>query len=249
MNKHILQRIDFLLILLLITQSPSMAQLSAEDSVFFQKAKDNTVSQYQQQLGGQSGLINGSQYLGYPFNFTEGHPFFYNDTVNSGSIVYDKVAYQHIQLQYDEISDVVICAQTYRSVQLLSEKIARFSILNHQFTRIINDSLKPSIPNTGFYELIYEGQTTVLKKESKKIQEDLRVQGMEILRTIITKTNYFIKKDNVYFPVKNKTSLLNVYKDKEQEIDRYLKKSKLKYKKNSENMILKTAAYYDQLHK
>ncbi len=247
MKKGSVSRIARLIILILFAHGKLAAQLTADDSSFLNKAKENTVNLYQQQLGNQSGLINGSQYLGYSFSFASGYPYFYNDTSNNGSILYDKVVYHHIQLRYDEVAEVVICFQTYRSVQLISEKINWFNILNHHFERIVLDSLNPSIPKTGFYEVLYQGKISVYKKETKKIQEDLRPQGTEILRTIETKILYLIKKNNTYYPVNNKKSLLQIYADKKNEIDRFIKKNKFKYKKDKENMIVKTAAYYDQL--
>jgi hypothetical protein len=249
MKKGSVSRIARLIMLILFTNSKLVAQLTADDSSFLIRAKENTVNLYQQQLGNRSGLINGSQYLGYSFSFASGHPYFYNDTSNTGSILYDKVDYHDIQLRYDEIAEVVICFQTYRSVQLISEKIAWFNILNHHFERIVQDSLNATIPKTGFYERLFQGKISVYKKETKKIQEDLRPMGSDIIRTIETKTLYLIKKNNAYYPVNNKKSLLNIYSDKKNEIDRYIKKNKFKYKKNKENMIVQTAAYYDQLIK
>lgn len=249
MKKGLTKGIAVFLIILIATQSKSIAQLTADDSLFYKKAKENTVLFYQQQLGSQRGLFNGSQYPGYPYSFAKGHPYFYNDTSNNGSIVYDNVPYENIQLLYNEVLDLVVLNQNSRSIQLISEKISRFTILNHLFIRLVKDSLSPSVPKSGFYELLYAGNTSVFKKETKKINEEVKGLSTELLRNIETTTTYYIKKNNIYYPVKSKSSIVNIYQDKKNEMESYIRNNKLKYKKDKENMLVKTTAYYDQLIK
>lgn len=221
------------------------AQLSASDSIFYQKAIDNAVASYHHSLNDQSGLYNGSEYPGYPFRFKEGHPFFYTDKPMNGSVVYDHIFYKDINLQFDEVAGEIILYETDRRIQLIKERISRVSILNNNFIRIVRDSLNRAVINTGFYQLLYEGNTSLLKKEIKIIAEDLRSLTDGILRNIETTLYYYIKKNNVYHPVKRKKDLLVIFKERKKEIQQFIKTNKLSFKKDRDNMLIKVVSWYD----
>jgi hypothetical protein len=233
-----------------LSTSNAWAQLSSDDSVFFKKATDNTKAIYFESLGDQSGLLNGSQYAGYPFGFKDGgHPFFYTNVFLKGTIEYDRVLYPEAFLQYDEVMDVIIFQDATHRIQLIGERILRFSLLNNNFIRIVKDSGKRALVSTGFYHLLYEGNICLLKKEVKSIREVLISNTEGIYRYIDVKKYYYIKKNNEYYPVKRKKTLLELYKDRKKEMQQYIKRNKLNYKRDPDNFLIKATAYYDQLTK
>lgn len=230
--------------------SRSWAQLSVDDSVFYNKAVNNAKAIYFQSLGDQSGLYNGSQYAGCPFGFRDGgHPFFYSDVFLNGSIVYDKVLYPEAHLLYDEVVEVLLFQDSTHRIQLVNERVARFSILDNHFIRIIKDSSNRTLVKSGFYQLLYEGNTTVLKKEVKSIREVLISNTEGIYRYIDTKKYFYIKKGNDYYLVKRKKALLQLYKDRKKELQQYIKRNKLNFKRDPDSLLAKLSAYYDQLTK
>lgn len=239
-----------LIVIISIHTATVKAQLSADDSVFLQKAVAHAVSLYRQSTGDQSGLYNGSQYAGYPFNFKDGgHPYFITDAAVAGSIVYDNTFYPGARLLFNEISDLLVFEDSTHRIQLISERVAAFSIGSNRFMRIVRDSLSSPLTATGFYNVLYEGRVTVLKKEVKSIREELRSVDDGVIRSIDKKLFYYIKKDSVYFPVGTKNTLLRIYKDKKKEIQQYIKANDLSFKKDRDNLLIKTGAYYDQLTK
>jgi hypothetical protein len=227
-----------------------IAQLSPDDSIFYQKALNNTVALYYQSTGDQSGLYNGSQYAGYPFNFKDGaHPFFFTNLFSTGSVMYDNILYTHAQLLYDEAGDVLVFRDTSHRLQLLSDRISRFDILDNNFIRIMKDSSSRPLINTGFYNLLYDGSLQVLKKEIKNVREDIRNNYDGVIRYIEVKKYYYIKKNNTYYPVKNKKMVLEIFKDRKKEIQQYIKVNKLSFKNNRDNLLIKTAACYERITK
>jgi hypothetical protein len=237
-----------LLVILSLSDFPLWGQLSASDSVFYKKTIDNTKAVYFESLKDQSGLLNGSQYAGYSFTFKDGgHPFFYTDGFLNGTIVYDGLMYPKANLLYDEVSDVLLYRDTTHLIQLVSERVLRFSIKGYNFIRIANDSNKRTLVSTGFYQLLYEGNIAVLKKEVKSIREVLVSNTEDIYRYIDLKKNYYIKMSDVYHPVKRKKSLLELYGYKKKEIQQYIKRNKLNFKRAPDDFLIKTTAYYDQL--
>jgi hypothetical protein len=239
-----------LLVSLSSFDSRVLAQLSASDSVFYKKAIDNTKAVYFESLGDQSGLLNGSQYAGYAFTFKDGgHPFFYTEGFLKGYIVYDGLMYPQANLLYDQVREVLIFQDASHRIQLVSERVSRFSIKGANFMRITKDSSKRTLVSTGFYQLLYEGNITALKKDIKSIREVLISNTEGIYRYIDLKKYYYIKMNNEYYPIKRKKSLLELYKDQKKEMQQYIKRNKLNYKRDPDDFLIKTTAYYDQLTK
>jgi hypothetical protein len=226
-----------------------MAQLSPDDSMFYQKAINNTVALYYQSAGDQSGLYNGSQYAGYPFTFKdEAHPFFRTNLFSTGFVVYDNILHTEAQLLYDEAGDVLIFRDTAHRLQLISDRISGFTILDNNFIRIEKDSITGNIINTGFYNLLYEGaDIQVLKKEIKNIREDIRNNYDGVIRYIEVKRYYYIKKSNTFYTVKNKKMVMEIFKDRKKEIQQYIKVNRLSFKNDRDNMLIRATAYYEQI--
>ena len=225
------------------------AQTAAKDSVFYNQVLNQAAIGYQQMMADESRLINGAQYAGYPFSFIKGHQFFDSTVSYKGTIVYDHIFYQDIQLQYDEIADLVIVHNNFRKIELSSERISRFTIMGNKFARIEkNSNSSSSIGKTGFYQVLYEGKIHVYKKEVKEIFDEL-TSDQGVLHRILVNEYYFIKKDNSYLPVSKKKDLLNAYKDKRKEIREYISSKHLSYREDKEELILKVSEYYDQITK
>jgi hypothetical protein len=140
---------------------------------------------------------------------------------------------------------LVILQDENHRIQLSNERISRFTIGNNQFTRFVNDSLGPSEPETGFYNILYEGQLSVLKKELKTIRQ-IYSYSQEATRMIDVKSNYYFRKNNQYTRIDNQKELLNFFPERKKEIQHYIKTNKLSFKKDPDNLLVKVAVYYDQ---
>ncbi|MEP7277372.1 MAG: hypothetical protein ABI813_01905 [Bacteroidota bacterium] len=223
------------------------AQSPAADSILYKSGIQHLVTLYHQASGEQSGLYNGSQYSGYFFSFTGGDPFFKDKEPGLGSVVYDGVLYENVMLQYDEIQDVVVMEDSARRIQLINDRIARFRLFDNNFIRIVKDTENAVLVRTGYYNLLYEGNISLLKKEEKYIREDPST-GV-LLRFIESHVYYYLKRNNEYFSIKNKNSLLALFSDRKKEIRQYIRKNGLSYRNDRDNMLTKTIAYCDQLIK
>lgn len=235
----------FLGLIFLFTTSSLLAQLSAEDSIFYKQAVKNLVEIYKEAAGDQSRLLNGSQYGGYMFSFTNGHAFFKENKPGIGSVLYDGVLYENISLQFDEVQDALV-ADSSRRIQLLNERVERFNLFDNNFIRLVGDTTDAnSSIRTGFYNVLYEGRHSLLKKEEKFIRED--VSTGELQRFIDVHTFYYLKKNNAYLPIKTKRAIFSAFEDKKRELKQYARKNRLNYQKNRDEMLAKLTAYYDQL--
>jgi hypothetical protein len=216
--------------------------------MLYKKAKEYAVSLYHENIKNESGLYNGSQYVVYAQTIQDGIPFFEITQPSNGNVTYWGVEYKNVPLLYDILKGEIITVvpSTNYLIKLNTEKVSSFEVLNHKFIRIAKDSSNKNI-KTGFYDVLYDGQTAVYKKEIKTLNEDL---SSGKLRTFILDENaFFIKKNNVFFTVSNKSSLLDILKDKKKEVQEFIRKNKLKIRKDKDNALPKIAAFYDEISK
>jgi hypothetical protein len=224
------------------------AQLTKDDSDFYQSAISKTITAYYQAMGDQSGLYNGVLYPGYLFQFRGESPFFDEGKSDTGWVHYDSILYSGIPLYYDDLSQVVIIDDNGSKIQLNNKRLDEFSIGNHHFIRLAGKAKNSSDFYQGFYELLFSGGTRVLKRTSKNLTD--YVSGNETAEKLITRTEHFyIEKDGLIYATESKKDILSIFPDKKNEILQFIKKNKLKFNKNTEHSLLQLAPYYDKIRK
>ncbi|QEC66111.1 hypothetical protein FRZ67_01875 [Panacibacter ginsenosidivorans] len=231
---------------LLFCISPAHAQYNTTDSLSYLKAKQQAIAFYHTYVKDESGLYNGSQYVVYAQTIQEGIPFFETPEPSKGNVVYTGVLYENVPLLYDILKGqlITLIPSSNYLICLNADKVSNFEILNHKFTRLIKDSGDKTI-KTGFYEVLHDGQTTVYKKQTKTVGEDL---SQAKLRNFIVESNtFYIKKTNTFYTVSNKKSLLTILKDRKKEVQEFIKKNKLDIRNDKDNALPKIAAFYDSL--
>ena len=199
---------------------------------------------YYQALGEQSPLYNGSEYIEYTFTFEEGHPFFGSASWVMGNINFDGLTFHEVPMAYDIIKDQVVIKDFRKAFNIVlpSNKIEQFTISGHTFIRLLHDSSNQI--KTGFYDQLYNGKIGLFVKREKKIFEkylDLHTNNVAYERN-----TYYIKKEGIYYIIKNKRTLLNVLKNKKEQVQKYLRKNGLRFKNNTEKTMIMAVQYYDQ---
>jgi hypothetical protein len=197
---------------------------------------------------GESALIyNGNEVLEYS-NKGESYPFYESDKFVMGSMISNGVYYDDIPLLYDLVHDKLIVLDFNKifKVEQISERIENFSLHGHGFVRLSQDSMNKSIITTGFYDRLYNGKSVALfVKRQKMVTEILKETQTELV--FIARNNYFIRKNNNYYPVSDRGSVLNVFEDKKMVMEKFLKKNKIRFRKNPEYAMIRLAEYYDSL--
>jgi len=218
----------------------AMGQGARVDSVFLSSSIKSTKALYDKWMGSQTPLYSGLSAKKYNSDI-DPLPFYLPDW-EEGSVYYDKQLYENVSLMYDLVLDKLIVSQvqSYAEIELISEKIARFTILNHSFIHL-GPSSAANIDD-GFYELLYDGTVKLFAKRKKVIEES--IEGNKVVSEVSSADRYFIYKDNFYTPVKKLSSVLAVLKDKE--LKSYSKKNNLNFRKNLEASLLLLVSHYDQ---
>ncbi len=223
-----------------LKSTKAFSQTFISDTLSDAASIKNAVIVYHQYLSPETGLYDGSEYsyaTYYPFTIDEGHPFFESKNFDTGSVFYNNILYEKVPLLYDIIKRELLIRDPSRIniIRLNAENIKWFSIFGHTFIRIIKDSASGSPLNTGFYDILYKGNTSLYKKASKLFKENTSsFQGIN--KYVVENDEYFIKKEDEYFKIKNKKSLMKILSDKKKEVGQFMNKNKLKLKKAKANL-------------
>ena len=76
-----------------------------------------------------------------------------------------------------------------------------------------------------------------------------KIESNTIIARFEEKNRIFILKNGVYFPVKKKGSVLDVFSDRKQELKSFLKKNKIVFNADREKAIVRLAEHYDSQNK
>lgn len=215
------------------------------DTALYRSAQNNVIQLYIDSLKENLHLYNGTEFTA-AYRSSAGHPFFEYSEPQKGNVFYDGVLYPGMRLSYDLVHDEVIFVTPAKNlnVKLITQKINWFDIQDHLFVRVSENSNAVNSPPDGFYELAYNGPYSVLIKRKKYFDQATREDN---LSKFIQSVNYYVRKDNIYYAIDSKRSLLAVCKDLKTEVLKYMQKENLNFKKDPVNTTIKVIEYYSQL--
>jgi len=164
-------------------------------------------------------------------------------------------AYANLQLKYDTYSDRIELNQDGQVLEINSVAYPQFtlsvvqpgsnSVVKHSFSTGYN---VPGFSVNSYFDVLKEGGITVLKKfKTSFVEENVSSYGTaEQKKSFQTKALYFIvnEKKNVKETKLNRRSVLEVFPEKAQQIEDFLKKEKLKLK--TENDLVKVIDFLEK---
>jgi len=162
---------------------------------------DRMINIYHSWAGPNDAIYNGREYERYPFYINNGIPYFEADTLAMAQLVYDGIQYNETLLLYDLVADELI-TRTYdgkKLIKLVKQKVDSFQLNGGRFISVHNGD--KNIPE-GYYQVLNDNNTQVLKKEIRRIESQIR-SGEQLERNIKSKTTYYVKENNEYRKVSN----------------------------------------------
>lgn len=222
-------------------------QAALSDSTLISAAIKKASVLYTQAIDVESHLYHGLEYVDYDLSYLEGHQFHRTNTETEGTVLYDGAQYTQVPLLYDLVLDQVIIEhpESAYKMSLISEKVKSFSYLKHTFIRLEQDTISDSPIRPGFYDLLVSGKATVLARRTKNIQERASQGGME--GEFHEKNRYYIQKNNQYYSVNDKKSVLKLFPNQKKELQKYVSSRKLNFRKNRESALVQLMQYYNTL--
>jgi hypothetical protein len=218
------------------------AQQSA-DSLLYQESISGLHRIYTEGIGDNAQIYHGSEYIRNGEKAI-GFPYFESDSMLTGTVSYQGNTYPDQHLFFNMVSDeIILYNYAHNALITLSPlKADSFTIGSHTFLQL---SVKNSsgLPADGYYEQLYAGEPGMYVRRVKNL-----VVGMGSIETkYIQYDTYLIKYKNVFYAVDGKKSLLDILKDQEDPLKKYIRASKLNFKKNLESSLVLTTIYYSRL--
>jgi hypothetical protein len=199
-------------------------------------AVGRAAQRYAASMQAESHLLNGREYVNPAPTYVVGQPFFESSRPQRGTITYDGNYFERVPLLYEQAQDQVVLFDSVRNVniQLVSDKVADFTLGSHRFLRVRADSAA-ALP-TGFYELLVDGPARLLARRTKTATKVVSGQGItgEYEPTI----RFFVQRQNRYYPVAKLGQVLAVLPDKKSELQQFARSKQLKFKDASREASL-----------
>ena len=205
---------------------------------------------YQDLLHPSDAILNGREYKYY---FSSLHsPLIPKDPYPSASVVIRKKLYQNVMLMYDTYKDMVVYYNfnnLYNNaiypVNVNSNIIEEFTLQlpsgPARFRYLSFPADQKGLLSSGFYEIVSEGDCMFIIDHgaARKIQEGELVYQY-------TREGYIINSGIVY-KIKGKKSLLRAFSDQAEEVNKYLKRSKIRVNVLNKEQMIGVLEYYTGL--
>lgn len=223
------------------------AQTPQPKTAFLKQATANAIKSYQDEVGMQALLYNGSEYKVENKPYLDGHAYFDSKTFEQGAIVYDGVLFTNVPLLYDVVLDEVITVHPVSglSQKLVKHKVSAFNLPNYSFVHLKPEDVDAKVLKPGLYSLLYDGKTKVLLRREKSVQEHATVDGME--GKYKGSDKFYIQKDGAFYQVGSKGTVLNVFRDQKKQLKKFMREKGINYSSSREAALVKIAEHYDSL--
>lgn len=198
---------------------------------------------YMDYAGVRAVIFTGEQQKGHPY--TTNHPYLREQDYTTGGLSYNKVIYSDMQLRYDMSRDeLVLRSPDFRNIVLFPENVDFVDIHGYHMIYFRKDSLS-GCPDTGYYFVLHSGKYKLLMKQVNVLQQ--KTNQREIEQYYSSSVTYYLLKDDVYYRIRNKKALLEALGSHKKELQRLFRSHHLKFRKNSEVMVLAAVREYENL--
>jgi hypothetical protein len=222
--------------------SRTYAQQSS-DSVLYTESVSKIHQVYLKEIGDNAQIYHGSEFIrnGQKAN---GFPFYQSDNMIVGSVSYQGTIYTNQNIYYNIVSDEIITNNYPKNafIVLAPEKVDSFTIENHVFVPL-TASKSNRLENSGYYDRLWSGEPGLYARRNKRLVVG---SGSEETK-YIQHDDYFIEIKNVFYAVDGKSSMLDILKDQEDGLKKYIRTNKLNFKKDLESSLVLATIYYSQL--
>lgn len=203
------------------------------------------IDYFQNEIGENAHLYTGKEYTPYPKGI-KGQPFFLSLQMQAGDIFYDGTLYPDIPLLFDIVRQEVVINRYNENIRikLLNEKLKYFTLSGHKFENIALREGKDE--SVSIYDVVFNGKASVLVERVKRIKNPVKAEDPP---EFVEEDVFYIRNANTLYAVDNRSSLIHSMNDKGELIKAYIRKNKLRLKKDIEKDLITTAAYYLTLNK
>jgi len=203
------------------------------------------LKQYKEAVKSQELLYNGSQYVPME-GIMEGHPYFHEEIIEGGQVVFDRILFKDITMRYDIVYDKLIVHHVDQEgiselVQLQSEMVTSFNVAGYHFEYIARNDFENL--DAGFYIPLYRGNCILLKKVIKEPRQE--TENLKVITHFNEKVRYYVVHEGVAYRLRGKRSLLKILNEEKLALKSYIQKAGLEFR--DEEDYVKLLKHYDEI--
>ena len=184
---------------------------------------------YLQEAGLNAAIFRGPEVVKYQFRY-QGTPYAYTEDFSMGSLVYNDVKYDGVELNLNAHKDELHLKITSSGVVLELDKniVGEFVIGRRQFVTLVGEKAIDGLPQ-GYYQVLYKGGDILLKKNIRTFHERLQTSGSGVFRYFDQSNKYYLLKDGIVYPVGKNKDFAKVYKENKKEIKGFIRHNRMKF--------------------
>jgi hypothetical protein len=196
--------------------------------------------------------VNGSALKASRYLDINGSPFLFDSWLPAMVQLENGQTYK-LDVKYDLVADNLIFKDKNGDSLAFVLPIKEFKFTagrDDKLTHSFKSGFPQTTGNTGkntLYEVLFEGTTTLLKKQSKSIWEETTTYGTaNRTKNISSKTIYYIVDESGIKPLKNqRKAVTSAFGSKSADVEKYIKENKLDVSKEED--LIKVFAYGNTL--
>ncbi len=206
------------------------------NSICCQISENSIYSSFDKMLGTQSlAFTNGAIHLNNDKTVKNKHRYFENDAFSRGEINYNDQLYYNLNLKYDLYNDdLVVNVEenlNYSGLNLVSENLRHFVILNKKFVNSNSFTNFPVDFKKGFYEEIKFPKNVTLYVKYFKTKKEV-IDDKSIIFDYKLQNNFVLLKNNVFYEINSKNKIAKIFTNSKREIDKFYDDKKSLEKEN-----------------
>lgn len=192
----------------------------------------------------------GAPFLGINYTDVKGHPYLFENWTEGTVKLSNGKSYTNVQLKYNLLRDELFF-KDIKTDQLLAFVIAvvEFKLNDKEINSILyRNGYKAIDDNTekSYYQVLFDGGTQLLKRTSKKINEEKPFNSASTIKSFEVLNFYYISNNNTLIRIrKDKKSILAALANHGSALEKYLQEKSLNLK-NEEDLI-QFIQYYNSL--
>lgn len=176
----------------------------------------------------------------------KGSPYLFDDWSLGVVKMASGSSYKDMSLKYDQVTGELIFKDKTGKAQGFADPVAEFKIIDKSNAFRIFRSGYKSIDNNSdksFYEVLYDGGTTLLRDPKKNIVEHRAYNSSTAVKSIVETPAYYVVLNGQVIKIKkDKKAILAVLSNSAQ-LEKYIQDNKLNLKDDAD--LAKLMLYYD----
>ncbi len=181
--------------------------------------------------------VNGRPILETQYTHVEGSPYLFTDWTQGVVKLKNGTTYKDIPLKYDQVAEELLFSHNGQALTFV-DPVVEF--------RFKDGPLFRSGYGTGFYEILSDGGTKLIRRRFKQISESKEYNSASVTKKFLELESLYIVKGGELIKIrKDKKSVLAALGDKAEQLESHIRSEKLNLK--NEAAIASLVDYYNTL--